>query len=265
MTITAHTNKTERPARPKLGRVIQPRKDDSVRDYPTAGLTPSGLAAVLREADDGSLSTAMQLFEEMEEKDAHLFSVANTRRLALTGLEWEILSAADLRAGVDRALADEAADYCRDVIAGIDSFEEILQHLSLAVGRNLAVAEIVWDVAGGSLRPVDLLPVAFTRLTFDEFSKLRILTARGDFPGTEQVRRAYAAQRLRFSTAGWFAARLGDGLPREKSRAERLDDLQRGVWHAGAYRAIRSVGDGRGKARTVDHVGITRQQRGRCV
>ena len=52
--------------RPKVGQVVVPRAEDSVRDYPSAGLTPSRLGSILQEADDGSLSTAMQLFEEME-------------------------------------------------------------------------------------------------------------------------------------------------------------------------------------------------------
>ncbi len=94
--------------RPEAGQVVFPRAEESVRDYPSAGLTPSKLSAILREADDGSLATAMQLFEEMEEKDAHLFAVAQMRRLALTGLDWRIISAADVPDGVDRRLADEA-------------------------------------------------------------------------------------------------------------------------------------------------------------
>lgn len=162
--------------RPKPGRVVMPRPQDSFRDYPSAGLTPSRLAAILREADDGSLATAMQLFEEMEEKDAHLFSVANTRRLALTGLEWQVVSAADVRKGVDRTLADEAAAHCRDVLIHLESLDDALQHISLAVGRNIAVAEIVWDVVGGELLPVELAPVDFARLVFDDLDRLRILT-----------------------------------------------------------------------------------------
>jgi phage gp29-like protein len=166
--------------RPKVGRMIVPRKEDSVRDYPSAGLTPSRLAAVLREADDGSLATAMQLFEEMEEKDAHLYSVAHTRRLALTGLPWEVVSATELQPRGDRAAADEAADeaadYCREVLGAVESFDEALQYLSLAVGRNIAVAEIVWDVVGDRLQPVEFAPVDFVRLAFDPFNRLRILT-----------------------------------------------------------------------------------------
>lgn len=161
---------------PRPGRVVVPRKEDSLREYPATGLTPSKLAAILREADEGSLATPMQLFEEMEEKDAHLFAVANTRRLALTGLEWSIVSAAHVREGVDRGAADEAAAYCREMVAELDGFEESLQHLSLAMGRNIAIAEIVWDSAGEGLRPVQIVPVDFTRIVFDELDRARILT-----------------------------------------------------------------------------------------
>ncbi|MHC4695133.1 MAG: phage portal protein family protein [Planctomycetota bacterium] len=169
--------RSKRNGRPKPGRVIAPREEDSVRDYPSVGLTPSRLAAILREADDGSLATAMQLFEEMEEKDAHLFSVANTRRLALTGLDWHVSSLADVREGVDRGLAEEAADYCREILLSLEMFDEALQHLALATGRNISIAEIVWDVAGGELRPVDILPVDFARIMFDGLDQWRILTA----------------------------------------------------------------------------------------
>ncbi len=162
--------------KPKLGRVVSPRAEDSVRDYPSSGLTPSRLMAILHEADDGSLSSAMQLFEEMEEKDAHLFSVANTRRLGLSGLDWQVISLADVREGIDRVRAEEIASYCRDILAEIDSFDEALQHLALALGRNISIVEIVWDIVRGELRPVDLVPVDFTRITFDELDQPRILT-----------------------------------------------------------------------------------------
>lgn len=172
-------------SRPSLGRVVVPRREDSAREYPSAGLTPSRLAAILREADDGSLATAMELFEQMEEKDAHLYSIANTRRLALTGLEWQITSAADVHAQVDRADADAAAEHCRAVLSELENFDEILQHLSLAVGRNIAVAEIIWDADTRGLRPVELAPVDFTRIVFDEFDRARVLTEQSPREGVE--------------------------------------------------------------------------------
>jgi len=181
----AHALRGSSGDRPKPGRVVLPRKEDSIRDYPSSGLTPSRLVSILREADSGSLSGPMQLFEEMEEKDPHLLAVANTRRLALTGLDWAVVSAADVHEGLDRRSANEAASFCREVLAGLESFDEILQHLSLALGRNISMAEIAWDVTDGSLRPVDLVPIDFTRIVFDELDHARVLTADAPRDGIE--------------------------------------------------------------------------------
>jgi phage gp29-like protein len=167
--------------------LVLPRPEDVWQDYPSSGLTPSRLMAILREADMGSLSATMQLFAEMEEKDPHLYAVANTRRLALTGLEWQVVSAGDLGPTANRALADEAAVYAREVLAEMESFDEALQHLSLAIGRNIAVAELVWETVGGELRLVDLCPVDFTRLAFDELGSLRILTKQEPIDGMALV------------------------------------------------------------------------------
>lgn len=157
--------------------MILPGHEDRWRDYPAEGLTPQRLTEILRAADSGATDQALALFEQMEEKDAHLYAVANTRRRAVTGLGWQVDSAAELREGLDLKAADEAADYCGKVLAGIDRFEEALQHLSLAVGRNIALAENVWDVRDGELTLVDVAPVPFDRVTFDDAGQPRILTA----------------------------------------------------------------------------------------
>ena len=158
------------------GRLLEPRRTDVVRNYPSHGLTPLRLAAILRSADAGDVGAAMQLFDEMEEKDAHLYAVASKRRLALTGLPWAVTSAAEVEEGVDRVAADAAADYCRRVLARIDGFDAVLQHLALALGRNIALAELVWEVRSGALILADVVPVAFTRITFDDLGAPRVLT-----------------------------------------------------------------------------------------
>lgn len=175
--------KSRPPQKPRLGRLLAKRPEDSIRSYPSNGLTPSRMASILRDADGGDLSAAMELYEQMEEKDAHLYAVASTRRLALTGLEWQITSAADHQPHVDRPLADEAARYCSEVLTGIDAFDELLQHLSFAIGRNIAVGELVWDVVAGSHRLADVVPVDFTRLVLGESDELRVLTADAPFEG----------------------------------------------------------------------------------
>ncbi|MFQ6048341.1 MAG: DUF935 family protein [Phycisphaerae bacterium] len=176
---------SQRPEPPEPGRLVQPRKEDSWRDYPADGLTPARLAQILRAADEGALDAAMQLYEQMEEKDAHLFSVANTRRLALTGLPWQVVSAADVVEGLDRALADEAADYCREQLTELDGFDEALQHLALAMGRNIAIAELLWQAEGSGHRLAGIVPVDFTRIVFDELDRPRILTEQEPYKGIE--------------------------------------------------------------------------------
>ncbi len=168
---------------PKPGQSLVPRRQDTVRDYPSAGLTPSRLIAILREADEGLPASMFALYEEMEEKDAHLYAVAQTRRLALTGLPWHILSATNVTDDSRRKLADQAADYCRHWLGRCDNFDDTLQHLSLAVGRNIAISEIIWDVVDAGLRPVDFIPVDFGRIIFDELDQPKLLADDDDREG----------------------------------------------------------------------------------
>lgn len=46
----------------------------------------------------------MELFEEMEEKDTHLFSQMQTRKLAVTGLDWEVQPFSEDE--IDKEIAD---------------------------------------------------------------------------------------------------------------------------------------------------------------
>ncbi len=161
---------------PRVGQIVHTTERDAWRDYPADGLTPGRLVSILRAADAGDLQAAMDLYEQMEEKDAHLHSVACTRRLAVTGLSWQVMSAADVVDGLDRSAANEAAHYCREVLIGLQDFDEVLQHLSLAHGRSVAIAEMVWEFRGWRARSGDrIVPVPFSRLAADGRGQLRIL------------------------------------------------------------------------------------------
>jgi phage gp29-like protein len=100
-------------------------------------------------------------------------------------LKWHVLSAAEVRQGVDRIAADESAAFCREALNGIDEFGEVLQHLSMAFGRNVAVAENVWEARGDRLRLAAMVPVSFDRLTFDEPGNVRVLTREEPVLGIE--------------------------------------------------------------------------------
>lgn len=171
---------SRRPPRP--GVLLGRRREDSWREYPADGLTPQRLVAILREADAGNTASQMALFEQMEEKDAHLHCVASTRRLAVTGLSWEIVSARNMpgwsssaRTENEGVLADDAAAYCERSLRELPGFEESLQHLSLALGRNIALAELVWEASGEGLRLAEIQPVGFDRISVGEFGEVRVL------------------------------------------------------------------------------------------
>lgn len=150
-------------------RVIQPWRDDAQRTYPSVGLTPSRALSLLQTADSGSPAQLFELFSEMLMKWPRLAAVESTRRLALTGLEWEVTPAAGFT-------DDDAAivEFCETTLRNLDSFEEVLSHLSGAIGAGTAVAEIVWE--RGEI--VDLVSVPHSRLLSDvrEPWRLRIRT-----------------------------------------------------------------------------------------
>jgi phage gp29-like protein len=110
--------------------------------YPSQGLTPERLAAVLREADQGDVLRQAELFEEMEEKDAHLGSVLQTRKLAVTGLDWDVVPS-----GED-SQAQATAAFVREALDRIQNREEALLDLLDAVGKGFSISEILWELEG---------------------------------------------------------------------------------------------------------------------
>ena len=76
--------------KPVRARVAAGDINDKYSTYPSNGLTPKRLARIFRAADDGDVREQMELFEELEEKDPHLFSQLQTRKLAVAGLDWEV-------------------------------------------------------------------------------------------------------------------------------------------------------------------------------
>jgi len=149
-------------------RVSLDKRLDGYRMLVSERLDFAKLRSLLAGADAGSVADGLSLFEEMEEKDGNLKSVAETRRAALTELDYEIVSAAeDQESGDDRQAANEAAEYVRDCLADINGLEEALEDLATAIGTNLAVAELVWELRSGVYTLVEVSSVSSRRLIMD--------------------------------------------------------------------------------------------------
>lgn len=129
--------------RPDIREIAVAHVTDKYSEYPSDGLTPTKLAQIFKEADAGDVLRQMELFEEMEEKDPHLFSQLQTRKNAVTGLDFEIAPFSD------DPQDKEIADFVEEQLNGIESFEDVETDLLDAIGKGFAVSEIMWGYDEG--------------------------------------------------------------------------------------------------------------------
>ena len=113
---------------------------DKYSGYPSNGLSPRRLASIFREADEGDVLRQMELFEEMEEKDTHLYSQLQTRKLAVTGLDWEVQPFSEDERDV------EVAEFVSDQLHGLENFNDVLLDVLDAVGKGISISEITWGL-----------------------------------------------------------------------------------------------------------------------
>lgn len=118
---------------------------DAYPRYLTDSPSPSSFASILKRVDQGELSELCLLQQEMERKSDQFHGVVQTRRNAVTALEWCIEP--DPKADEDDEFAKEVADYCSDRLCSIGSWPDALRHLSDAIGPNLSVVEMLWSKA----------------------------------------------------------------------------------------------------------------------
>jgi len=152
-------NPVKAEGRPETRTVAAASLRDRWSGYPSVGLTPTRLTEIFLAADQGALQAQAELFEEMEEKDAHLASIMQTRRLAVASLEWRIEAA-----GEDpREL--EIAQFVEERLRATVNFQEALLDLMDAVGKGYSLVEIDWQVQEYAA-PVYLRWVHPKRVTF---------------------------------------------------------------------------------------------------
>ena len=137
--------------RPDTREVAVAQVTDKYSDYPSNGLTPVKLAEIFKEADAGDILRQAELFEEMEEKDPHLFSQLQTRKNAVTGLDFEIIPFDS-----DDERDKEIAEFVEGQINGIEGLEDIMLDLLDAIGKGFAVSEIMWAYEAGRVVVSDI-------------------------------------------------------------------------------------------------------------
>ena len=162
----------------------------AVRDrwstYPSQGLTPQKLTTLFKQADGGDIYRQAELFEEMEEKDTHLFSQLQTRKNAVLGLDYEVMPYSD--STEDKKIAD----FVNDVFYNFNDFDDALLDLLDAIGKGYSACEIMWSVDGSkavieTLQWIHAKKAIFYEVTADAWKKdyemPRIVTEAEPFKG----------------------------------------------------------------------------------
>lgn len=169
----AATSEKQQPRlrRPELLELAMAQIHDKYSGYPSNGLTPERLAAILREADAGDVLRQMELFEEMEEKDPHLFSQLQTRKNAVTGLDYEVIPF-----DPDNETDKMIAEFVKTELESLESFEDVMMDLLDAIGKGIAISEIIWGYHDGRTVVEDIKWRHQKRLVWDNQDNLKILT-----------------------------------------------------------------------------------------
>ena len=110
--------------------------------YPANGLTPQRLAHILREADQGDMLQQAELFSQLEERDGHLASIFQTRKLAISGLEWKFAPFSD--DAKDKQIAEDFAAVWEEL-----DTDELLLDMMDAVSKGVSFTALSWTLQDG--------------------------------------------------------------------------------------------------------------------
>lgn len=145
---------------------------DVTRRNVTDDPSPTSMKTWLDAVDQGDVAALVEMQEEMEAKSAHLQGVAEARRAALTGLDWVIEPDEDAE---EPGQAKLAANYCREQLGKVKTWETTLETLADAIGPNIGVVELIWH-RGELVRTVDVPGHRLTRNTTTRTGAIAVIT-----------------------------------------------------------------------------------------
>ena len=108
--------------------------------HPSRGLTPTKLASILELAEQGDLMAQADLFQDMEEKDGHIFAEMSKRKRALLTLDWNIVPPKNASAE-EKKQAELIDEWFRD----LPDFDDILLDMLDGIGHGFSALEITWE------------------------------------------------------------------------------------------------------------------------
>ena len=139
--------------------------------HPATGISISKALNILEASERGDIVELGDLFEDMEERDPHLFAELAKRRLAVTDLDdYELQPPPDATPAEQKIFA--AIEQIWDAMT---DREDLLYQLSDGIGKGMACVELSWrQQADGLYVPArfDLRPLAWFALEGDHYDQI---------------------------------------------------------------------------------------------
>ena len=160
---------------PAAGRAITLDASDRFYHSYSGSLTPEKLARIFNGAESGDVRELHVLGAEIEEKNWTIKHALQTRSAAVNGTPWEIIPGSDSKAAAGGAeLFKQQLLACGD--EEIESFDALLEYLSVSAYLGAAASEIIWG-PGGEIKGFSSIPVG--NITFPDWA-LRLSGNTGD-------------------------------------------------------------------------------------
>ncbi|NDP58015.1 MAG: DUF935 domain-containing protein [Oxalobacteraceae bacterium] len=153
---------------PQTARLSSLRREYA--NHPSRGLTPVRLARIMADAELGNLQAQAELFADMEEKDAHIYSEMHKRKSAILTIDWQIDPPRNASAA-EKANAEWLSEVAADIIDA-----DFLLALMDGIGFGYSNVEIEWQLAERQWLPAALMhrPATWFQLAHDDQNALRL-------------------------------------------------------------------------------------------
>lgn len=112
-------------------------------EHPSSGLTPARLATILQDAERGHLVSQCELADDIEEKDAHIYSELQKRKLALLNLSGRVLPPRNASEAEKRD-----AEQVQELLDELPDFDDLVLNLADAILKSFSNVELDWQRLG---------------------------------------------------------------------------------------------------------------------
>lgn len=116
--------------------------------HPARGLTPQRLHSIMCDAELGNLLRQLDLADDIEERDGHVFAELDKRKGAVASLEWNIVEPPNASAAEKKV-----ADQVREWMQSLPDVEDVVRGMMDAALKGFSCQELVWKLEERVLVP----------------------------------------------------------------------------------------------------------------